>query len=255
MGTKMSRKIPSKTYTNDISLEELKEIVAEEFHFLKDSDGVWLELLDSSYDYDFCDEDDTNNEFYRGGERYYRPIGWKRYALKVNGKYEDDDWLGGLSQWPVAFHGTEDINAYPISSGGFRASKVGYYGAGVYVSPLIEFASAYARPLVSTNDLTMVIVLQVRVKPGSYKKDHIVEKVCPKNWCDPPCIKQFKFFKGSALEWIVSDPKNVRPYSICVKVLKPGELTRYSKFADDISSLHASPKLFIGKDWVIIEDP
>ena len=40
----------------------------------------------------------------RGNEIYNRPRGWKRIALKVNGKYVDDDWLGSSNsegEWPV----------------------------------------------------------------------------------------------------------------------------------------------------------
>ena len=51
-------------------------------------------LLDPGYDYDFSSETDDGTEYYRGGKRYYRPYGWKRIALKVHGKYEDDTWLG-----------------------------------------------------------------------------------------------------------------------------------------------------------------
>lgn len=33
--------------------------------------------------------------FFRGGSLYIRPLGSKRYAIKVFGEYESDDWLGG----------------------------------------------------------------------------------------------------------------------------------------------------------------
>ena len=60
------------------------------------------DLLDPSYDYDFRGIDDRNQKFYRGGLEYKRPIGWKRYALKVNGRYENDKWLGD-TEWAVSY--------------------------------------------------------------------------------------------------------------------------------------------------------
>ena len=51
------------------------------------------QVLDPKYDWDFSKETDEG-EYYRGEHRYYRPYGWKRFALKVLGKYEDDKWLG-----------------------------------------------------------------------------------------------------------------------------------------------------------------
>ena len=52
------------------------------------------DLLDPLYDYDFRDIFDGNKKFHRGGLEYKRPWGWKRYAFKVEGKYENDIWLG-----------------------------------------------------------------------------------------------------------------------------------------------------------------
>ena len=51
------------------------------------------DLLDPLYDFDFTDINDFGREFYRGGLAYKRPCGWKRYALKVSDKYEDNKWL------------------------------------------------------------------------------------------------------------------------------------------------------------------
>ena len=46
--------------------------------------------LDPKYDYDFRNIIDTK-KFFRGGREYFRPCGWKRYALKVKGKYENNN--------------------------------------------------------------------------------------------------------------------------------------------------------------------
>ncbi|RHZ75644.1 hypothetical protein Glove_212g69 [Diversispora epigaea] len=42
-----------------------------------------------------------------GGIQYQRPCGWRRFAVKVSGKYDDDKWLGtDKNSWPVSYHGT-----------------------------------------------------------------------------------------------------------------------------------------------------
>ena len=51
-------------------------------------------LLVHRLDFDFSNMHDDGKEYYRGGRRYYRPYGWRRIALKVAGKYENDTWLG-----------------------------------------------------------------------------------------------------------------------------------------------------------------
>lgn len=47
-------------------------------------------FVDPQFDYDFTRKVDDGTKFYRGGHEYHRPYGWKRYAIKVLGKYEDD---------------------------------------------------------------------------------------------------------------------------------------------------------------------
>ena len=58
-----------------------------------------VSILDSSlrdpyYDYDFPSISDGNT-YHRGPHEYFRPYGWNRLALKVKGKFNNDDtWLG-----------------------------------------------------------------------------------------------------------------------------------------------------------------
>merc|ERR1719427_1615684 len=52
---------------------------------------------DPGYGYDFTNLTAIHGEQYeRGGAPYFRPYGWKRYAIKVKGKYRDDAWLGSI---------------------------------------------------------------------------------------------------------------------------------------------------------------
>ena len=63
------------------------------------------------YDYDFTNVNDNGKTFMRGSFEYKRPCGWKRVALNVLNKYEDNAWLGAdkrrkhstssvQSEWP-----------------------------------------------------------------------------------------------------------------------------------------------------------
>ena len=71
---------------------------------------------------------DDGKVFYRGGKIYTRPIGSKRYAIKVLDQYEDNKWLGSQGnresgEWPVAYHGTEESNVLDIVKQGFDLEK------------------------------------------------------------------------------------------------------------------------------------
>ena len=67
---------------------------------------------------------------YRGGYEYHWPYGWKRYAIKVLGRFENDNWLGekGLwfdsseGEWPVSYHGTGECK-WKHCPGWVRLSK------------------------------------------------------------------------------------------------------------------------------------
>ena len=50
--------------------------------------------MDPKFDYDFTNQVDDGRKYYRGGYEYQRPYGWKRCAIKVLGRFENDKWLG-----------------------------------------------------------------------------------------------------------------------------------------------------------------
>ena len=107
------------------------------------------DLLDPRYDYDFTNIKDQGHEFRRGGQIYNRPCGWKRIALKVNGKYESDVWLGSTNsenEWPVAYHGTNFDGFRGICLDGFDLKKLkrSLSGKGHYTTPLIDIADSFA---------------------------------------------------------------------------------------------------------------
>ena len=164
------------------------------------------DLLDPLYDYDFRGIDDRNQKFYRGGLEYKRPIGWKRYALKVNGRYENDKCLGdtgksnGDTEWAVSYHGTKHTNMKSIYDNGYRVGTNNKYGDGVYCTPNIETAADYSEEFTGDDGKKYKIVLQNRVKPSA--------------------IKKASDKGGPDYYWYIENGKNIRPYSICVKEWK-----------------------------------
>src|SRR5581483_6487754 len=64
--------------------------------------------LAPKYDYDFTNVNDYGRTFMRGNFEYKRPCGWKRIALNVLDKYEDNDWLGASKSRKHSTSSTQD---------------------------------------------------------------------------------------------------------------------------------------------------
>ena len=103
-------------------------------------------LLEPTFDHSVSDD---GTKFYRGGKRYYRPYGWKRYALKVKDTYEDNKWLGepghrvrsSDGEWPVAYStgDTMEVEAARASQG------IGLsWCRGVLFTPSFDLAAKHA---------------------------------------------------------------------------------------------------------------
>jgi len=88
-----------------------------EIYILDESD------LTLEFHYDFSTLSNDRIMYHRGPHTYHCPYGWKRYALKVRGKYENNIWLGepGMctnstpGEWSVSYHGTSESGAKGIS--------------------------------------------------------------------------------------------------------------------------------------------
>ena len=174
-------------------------------------------LLDPAFNFDFTKEDDRDKKFYRGGKRYFRPCGWQRFALKVKGKYENqedgknDKWLGqpGLrehsseGEWPVSYHGTRKECTDSISDSGYllRERKRSIFGIGIYSTPSIEIAAdknLYARPF---------------AVGGKYYQLVFQNRVCPRGLKVIP--ESETGVKGDY--WIQTEEARIRPYGFCVR--------------------------------------
>ncbi|KAF0544996.1 ubiquitin-domain-containing protein [Gigaspora margarita] len=157
------------------------------------------DFLDSRFDYDFTKKKDIGKIFIRGSIQYKRPYGWKRFALKVAGKYDngDDKWLGkGKNSWPVSYHGTAKHNARSIAEDGYDLSKGKRfaYGRGIYSTPDIHIAEKYAEKFEFEGNI-YVMVFQNRVNPANLQKVPVK--------------------KGEY--WVSEKGEDIRPYGICFK--------------------------------------
>ena len=138
-------------------------------------------LLDERFHFDFTSIVDKK-AYKRGGLVYIRPCGWKRYALKVDGKYKDDTWLLGKGkrpdpfssaeeEWPVSYHGTSYNKGLSIAEEGYRLSQCKRFnhGIGIYSTPDIDVAFKYAERW-KMDGKTYKVVIQNRVNPKTLVK-------------------------------------------------------------------------------------
>lgn len=167
-------------------------------------------LLDERFHFDFTSITDQTS-YNRGGFIYIRPCGWKRYALKVNGKYNDDIWLLGKSrrlnqyssaeeEWPVSYHGTSYNNGLSIAEEGYRLSKCKRFkhGFGIYSTPDINVAFKYAETRKQSDGKTYKVVIQNRTNPKTLVKIDATES-------------------GFGEYWISPSEEDIRPYGFCTR--------------------------------------
>ncbi|CAB4475688.1 ubiquitin-domain-containing protein [Rhizophagus irregularis] len=165
--------------------------------------------LDPKYDYDFTNINDNGLTFMRGNFEYKRPCGWKRIALNVLNKYEDNAWLGVgkrkystcsvQNEWPVSYHGTAKNNCKSIAEDGYLLCKGKrfLFGHGIYSTPDIDVAYQYATKFNHDGD-DYRVVFQNRVNPNNL-------------------IRISKGETGVGEYWISPDGADLRPYGICIK--------------------------------------
>ena len=131
----------------------------------------------------------------RGGHLYMRPCGWKRYALRVKGRYQNDQWLDmndAEGEWVNAYHGTQKEAISGIMAEGFKVSTRDFYGQGIYTTPYIEIAEKYASTFFWKGKAYNV-VLQNRINP-----------------------KTMKTVNGG-MYYLSKDRFDLRPYGVCIR--------------------------------------
>jgi hypothetical protein len=151
------------------------------------------EYLDPGFDFDFTKIDDKGQVHTRGGLPYHRPCGWNRIALKVNGRYENDVWMGSSGadgEWAVSYHGTDKNSSVNIATEKYQLAKCSnfLYGKGIYSAPRIETTvqGGYAKEF-QYEGHNYLVVMQNRVNPrflnivnsGHYYVSPIQEDIRP----------------------------------------------------------------------------
>jgi hypothetical protein len=166
------------------------------------SSVIDFSCIDSPYNYDFTHIKDNADAFYRGGHKYTRPCGWKRFAINVKDKYESLEWLGcknGPNEWPVSYHGTGLHEAKSIAQDGYDLTKGKrfQFGRGVYSTPDINVAEMYAIDFQHENK-KYKLLLQNRVNPRTLIKIPAIQTT----------VGEY---------WINASDKDIRPYGICIR--------------------------------------
>lgn len=146
-----------------------------------------VNIFDTRWDYDFARPRFTDPGFAdqpqtRGGLPYRRPLGWRRFGLRVQDRFVDPDWLssdGRAGEWAVAYHGTCAHAVRPIATSGLQAGGRGgverlhgaIFGDGVYCAPHVEHAAFFAEavPVEAAEGLRCFqVVFQCRLRPSSF---------------------------------------------------------------------------------------
>jgi len=160
---------------------------------------------------------------YRGGEVYNRPVGWIRYALKIQNCYPNPNiWLnsdGNSNEWAVAYLGFKISPLRSLYSRLFRngvldpfienSKQLKYVNLedinpkslrfgelcniGIICTPKPEEAEKHT-PEFIVKDLKYKMLLQCRVNP-----------------------KRIRIPKGTKDLYIINNSKNIRPYGLLIK--------------------------------------
>merc|ERR1711904_242156 len=151
----------------------------------------------------------------RGGVMYKEPVGWKKFATRVKGLFDDgnNSWLcldGRAGEWAIAYHGTNFAAMPGILNGGMKVGDRQAYkdfkdartgekiGTGIYCTPNVNTAAEYS-PVVEVDGKQVQFVFQCRVRPEAIKRIH--EEVG----------------RESGAYWLINDPSDIRPYGVLAR--------------------------------------
>uniref|UniRef100_A0A914QI48 Ubiquitin-like domain-containing protein n=1 Tax=Panagrolaimus davidi TaxID=227884 RepID=A0A914QI48_9BILA len=168
------------------------------------------DLFDMQYSCEYANTNmDNQTQMFCAGKPYIRPLEARRFAIKVRGKYEDMKWLGQPStsirvipgEWPMAYHGTSEVNILEIVKSGFDLSKCVRmaYGKGIYCSPDPKTALWYSHDYKCDVNKTGTyrVILQCRANPDKIKVVRAGDKQLGEYWTVP-------------------EGADLRPYGVCV---------------------------------------
>lgn len=163
------------------------------------------EVFDFSRNRDYSSLTDNGHTMLRGGQPYKIPIGWKRFAVKVAGKFDNGDntWMkmnGTPGEWAVAYHGTKHAHlANIIVKEGLKPGPGQGYasscGVGIYCTPDLALAQGYSAGVSVTHGgqtHTLSFILQCRVQPSAIRV-------------------------GAPNVWVINNANDIRPYGVLVR--------------------------------------
>ncbi|KAF4714980.1 hypothetical protein FOZ63_031495, partial [Perkinsus olseni] len=165
------------------------------------------DIFDYSYNTDFRRTRSSGRVEMRGGQRYFPPHGWKRFAVAVRGRYDsgDNSWLGLANtdgrEWAVAYHGTSAANLPGILARGIRPGTRQNYSQevgiaqGIYCSPHPDTAGVYSDTIM-VEGRRIGVMLQCRVRPAAVRQ----------------CQSRQDY-------WVIESSEDVRPYGVLVREL------------------------------------
>jgi len=199
----------------------------EAFSSIMGTAGVEVEhgpdiVFDYRFNQDLRGTDAGRKLLKRGGQPYDLPVGWKRFAVNVQGLYNDPKgtWLkDDNSGWAVAYHGISKESLPNILGAGFRfgqESNLEMGTGGITVSPWISVAQHWSKPH-KHNGRDVQMVFQLRVRPGA--------------------IRQNSKPKASAFDkkfWLIQKLEDIRACGVIVRELPlaqyiPPEVKVYGK--------------------------
>ena len=201
--------------------------------------------LDPTFDYDFSNFKDDGKRYMRGGFEYKRPYGWKRIAIKVAGRYEDDDWLGpngirtdqARGEWPVSYHGTNMSSAKMILKKGYLPGPRALFGKGIYTSPSLEMVDRLYAQEFTHRGKTYKIVLQNRVNPD--RRNGRLEVIRASQtgvgadyWLSPACsydVRPYGILIREVPQPVVQSIPTGPPPAVCSPQPSPQPATRPNK--------------------------
>ena len=161
-------------------------------------------ILDQKYNYDFSNQRDQGERFFRGGRAYRRPYGWNRIAINVKDMYDDNKWfgedpgtdnlrIGGLKdEWPVAYHGNRDLLYNMLTIEESIQGRKSKLEVGFYSSPDPRVAEDNA-PIFTFKKRKFKVMIQSRV-----------------NMNDTTVVRHQKFYA-------TCNPENIIPCGLLIK--------------------------------------
>ncbi len=143
-----------------------------------------------------------------GGQPYYCPNGWRRFALDCN--FDRDQFKANFGRWPVAYHGTSFVAAKDIIINGFKSANnqacfISKFEKAVFLTPSIVYAGhpRYAKVKRVKNmngeERFVQLALQIKVQP-----DKIVKRPGTVENSFSNCQKAIdrNFDDNDELEWV-----------------------------------------------------